>query len=92
MKRKSEAGLHAMDIPGRLVKVGESIKFRIPPDKGGERRKGVMSAIIDGSLRYVSSSFAEENHQIWLQVNFEITVVISEDQRIQDSFFSLDVI
>ena len=46
----------------------------------------------DGSLRYVSSSFAEENHQIWLQVNFEITVVISEDQRIQDSFFSLDVI
>ena len=35
-----------MDIPGRLVKVGESIKFRIPEDKGGERRRGVMSAIV----------------------------------------------
>ena len=51
MKRKSEAGLQAMDIPGRLVKIGESIKFRIPPDKGGERRKGVMSAIIVNMTR-----------------------------------------
>ena len=51
MKRKTEAGLQAMDIPGRLVKIGESIKFRIPEDKGGERRKGVMSAIIVNMTR-----------------------------------------
>ena len=51
MKRKTEAGLQAMDIPGRLVKIGESIKFRIPEDKGGERRKGVMSAIVVNMTR-----------------------------------------
>ena len=51
MKPKTEAGLQAMDIPGRLVKVGESIKFRIPQDKGGERRRGIMSAVIVNMTR-----------------------------------------
>ena len=59
MKRKSEAKVQAMDIPGRLVKIGESIKFRIPDDRGGERRRGVMSAIVVNMSRTQQEAFPD---------------------------------
>ena len=59
MKKKTDAGLQAMDIPGRLVKIGESIKFRIPEDKGGERRRGVMSAIIVNMTRAQQAAYPD---------------------------------
>ena len=59
MKKKSEAKIQAMDIPGRLVKIGESIKFRIPDDRGGERRRGVMSAIVVNMSRTQQEAFPD---------------------------------
>ena len=59
MKKKSEAKVQAMDIPGRLVKIGESIKFRIPEDRGGERRRGVMSAIVVNMSRAQQEAFPD---------------------------------
>ena len=36
VKKKLERTLQSLDIPGRLVTIGESIKFRLPEDKAGE--------------------------------------------------------
>ena len=35
-----------LDIAGRLVSVGEAIKFRLPDEQGGARRGGIMSATV----------------------------------------------
>ena len=59
MKKKSEKALESMDIPSRLVKVGESIKFRLPEDRGGERRRGVMSAIVLNMSRAQQTTYPD---------------------------------
>ena len=35
-----------LDLEGRLVSVGEAIKFTLPEGQGGDRREGVMSATV----------------------------------------------
>ena len=49
-RRKKKASPRAirptLDIVGRVLSVGEAIKFRLPEDQGGARRGGIMSATV----------------------------------------------
>ena len=45
-KASPQAVRPPLDLPGRLVSVGEAIKFLLPEHQGGERRGGVMSATV----------------------------------------------
>ena len=64
IRRKKKASPQAvrppLDVPGRLVSVGEAIKFILPEDQGGERRGGVMSATVLHTAKTVQKRYPND--------------------------------
>ena len=59
-KASPQAVRPPLDIPGRLVSVGEAIKFLLPENQGGERRGGVMSATVLHTAKTVQRRYPQD--------------------------------
>ena len=66
----------SLDIPGRLVSVGEAIKFILPEGQGGDRRGGVMSATVLHTPKTVQSRYPT-SYNIRTQDRVDMSIVLT---------------
>ena len=68
-----------LDVPGRLVSVGEAIKFILPQDQGGERRRGVMSGTVLHTAKTVQKRYPTD-YNIRTQDRIDMSVQLTAMQ------------
>ena len=76
-KASPQAVRPPLDIPGRLVSVGEAIKFLLPEHQGGERRGGVMSATVLHTAKTVQRRYPTD-YNVRTQDHINMSVRLTE--------------